>query len=659
MRKYLLYIATAVFFAVSTISASAGNPTSQQDTVYTLESIAVTGSRVPLALNQSARMVTVLDSVAISSMPANSINDLLKFAVGVDVRQRGVMGMQTDISIRGGTFDQIAILLNGVSISDPQTGHNAGDFPVDISEIDRIEILEGPAARAYGTSSLLGAVNIVTKTHEKSGVSARVEGGSHKYLNASVGGNINSGKFSNQLSLNYTRTDGYTLSREGTHNTDFAAAKAFYQGGYDGSKIGVKWHTGLSVKDFGSNTFYSPRYDDQFEHVLKTYTAIQAETYGRLHFKPSIFWNHTEDRFELFRGRSDKYPFNFHRTNVVGANLGGWVESNVGRTAFGAEVRNESILSTNLGEPLENPIAVKGYDAAYKVGLKRTDINVYLEHNVILKRFTFSAGVTLAKNTGNDEGPRLYPGADVSFRLSDHWKAYASYNSSLRMPTFTELYYSVGGHLADKNLKAEKMKAAEAGLKYLSTGIRAIATVYYHHGTDLIDWIKDTSVPDAPWTSVNHSVINSIGEEFTLRLEPQLLLGRPEFPVRSFNISYAHIDQDKKADKGFESYYSLEYLRNKFVVQLDLQLFGKLNLDLSGRWHDRSGSYRLYQDGVDTGRIVEYEPYTVIDAKLSWDEPSWSVFLTAENLLDRTYYDHANIPQPGLWLRAGVKLRVE
>ena len=659
MRKHFLYISTAALFAVSAINASAGTPTSPQDTVYTLESISVTGSRVPLTLNQSARMVTVLDSVALSTMPANSINDLLKFAVGVDVRQRGVMGMQTDISIRGGTFDQIAILLNGVSISDPQTGHNAGDFPVDISEIDRIEILEGPAARAYGTSSLLGAVNIVTKTHEKSGVSARVEGGSHKYLNASVGGNINTGKFSNQLSVSYTRTDGYTLSRQGTNNTDFAAAKAFYQGNYDGARIGIKWHTGLSVKDFGSNTFYSPRFDDQFEHVLKTYTAIQAETYGRLHFKPSIFWNHTEDRFELFRGRIDKYPFNFHRTNVVGANLGGWVESNAGRTAFGAEVRNEGIISTNLGEPLQNPIAVKGYDAAYKVGLNRTDINIYLEHNVILNRFTFSAGVTAAKNTGNDEGLRLYPGADASFRISDHWKAYASYNSSLRMPTFTELYYSVGGHLADKNLKAEKMKATEVGLKYLNTGIRAIATVYYHHGTDLIDWIKDTSVPDAPWTSVNHSVINSIGEEFTLRLEPQLLLGRPEFPVRSFNISYAHIDQDKKADKGFESYYSLEYLRNKFVVQLDLQLFGKLNLDLSGRWHDRSGSYRLYQDGVDTGRIVEYEPYTVIDAKLSWDEPSWSIFLTAENLLDRTYYDHANIPQPGLWLKAGVKLRVE
>ena len=656
LRQYLVYL---LLTTVSVLQASAQDLISEIDSVYTLESVSVTGSRVPISLNQSTRMVTILDSVAISTIPANSINDLLKFAVGVDVRQRGVMGMQTDISIRGGTFDQIAVLINGISISDPQTGHNSGDFPVDISEIDRIEILEGPAARTYGTASLLGAVNIVTKTHSKSGVSARLEGGSHALLGAGVSGNVNYGRFSSQLSFNYTRTDGYTLSREGTPNTDFATAKAFYQGRYDGKAAVIKWHSGVSVKDFGSNTFYSPRFDDQFEHLLKTYTAVQAETFGKLHFKPSLYWNHTQDRFELFRGRPDKYNFNFHRTNVVGANIGGWVQSNFGKTAFGAEVRNESIISTNLGEPLDKIIPVKGYDASYKVGLSRTDINIYMEHNVVLQRFTFSAGLTAAKNTGNDEGFRLYPGADVSLRISDYWKAYVSYNSSLRMPTFTELYYSVGGHLADKNLKAEKMQATEIGLKYLNTGIRAIATVYYHHGTDLIDWIKDTTVPDALWTSVNHSVINSIGEEVTLRLEPHLLLGKPGFPVRTINLSFAHIDQDKKAEEGIESYYSLEYLRNKFVFQFDLKLLAKLNLDISTRWNDRSGSYRLYENGNDTGKVVEYEPYTVVDARLSWDEPSWSIYLSAENLLNRTYYDHANIPQPGLWLKAGVRLRLE
>ena len=116
-----------------------------------------------MQLGASARIVTVLDSLTLASLPAQSVNDLLKYSVGVDVRQRGVMGMQSDISVRGGTCEQIAVLLNGINICDPQTGHNAVDFPVSTNEIDHIEILEGPAARVYGTSSLVGAINIVTK----------------------------------------------------------------------------------------------------------------------------------------------------------------------------------------------------------------------------------------------------------------------------------------------------------------------------------------------------------------------------------------------------------------------------------------------------------------------------------------------------------------
>ena len=132
-----------------------------------LDDVEVTGSRAPLALGQAARMVTVLSREEIQAAPVQSINDLLKYTVGVDVRQRGPIGAQTDVSIRGGTSEQITILLNGINICDPQTGHNAFDFPCDISDIERIEVLEGPAGRVYGTSSLLGAINIVTKSGER------------------------------------------------------------------------------------------------------------------------------------------------------------------------------------------------------------------------------------------------------------------------------------------------------------------------------------------------------------------------------------------------------------------------------------------------------------------------------------------------------------
>ena len=135
------------------------------DKETTLDDVEVTGSCAPLALGQAVRMVTVLSREEIQAAPVQSINDLLKIAVGVDVRQRGPIGAQTDVSIRGGTSEQITILLNGISICDPQTGHNAFDLPCDISDIERIEVLEGPAGRVYGTSSLVGAINIVNITN--------------------------------------------------------------------------------------------------------------------------------------------------------------------------------------------------------------------------------------------------------------------------------------------------------------------------------------------------------------------------------------------------------------------------------------------------------------------------------------------------------------
>ena len=127
-----------------------------------LSDVGVTGSRAPLATSQAARMVTVLSREDIAQAPVQSVNDLLKYAVGVDVRQRGALGSQTDVSIRGGTQEQITVLLNGINIGDPQTGHNTFDFPFQLEDIVRIEVLEVPAGRVYGTSSLVGAINIVT-----------------------------------------------------------------------------------------------------------------------------------------------------------------------------------------------------------------------------------------------------------------------------------------------------------------------------------------------------------------------------------------------------------------------------------------------------------------------------------------------------------------
>jgi len=631
-----LQSATAAHRHVSTD----GTETTDTTTAYkeaTLEDIEVTGSRAPLVLGQAVRMVTVLTREDIQAAPVQSINDILKLAVGVDVRQRGPIGAQTDVSIRGGTQEQIAVLLNGINICDPQTGHNTFDLPCDISDIVRIEVLEGPAARVYGTSSLLGAINVVTSSSPKlgevrRGLNMRIEGGSYGYL-TTVGRMENA---SHSLSANYTRSDGYSRSKAGHLNSDYQGGKAFYQGGYDGEQVQLNWHAGLSTKGFGSNTFYSAKYDEQYEKTTKFYTALQGETKGWLRFRPAIYWNRSYDRFELIRDSEDKVPFNHHRTDVFGINLNSWFDWLLGRTACGAEFRNEDLVSSNLGEPLHET------DGKYRFGLNRTNLSFHLEHNIAVSCFNLSAGLMAVKNTWNGMPWTIYPSVDASIRLDDHWKLYASYNESLRMPSFTELYYSVGGHKADKYLKPEELRAIEGGVKYRTSHLTAQASIFYHHARNMIDWVMDTRDVTATWQSVNYTKVNTLGQEITVNYQWSIINGQ---------LSYCHLHEEKDEQPFLQSQYALEYLRHKVTAQGRLRLTQHLQMTVGYRWQDRMGSYTTPQ-----GEVRDYRPYSVVDARLAWNSDTYSIYVEGNNLTNHPYVDHGNVPQPGAWMMAGVKV---
>ena len=621
-----------------------------------LDEVSVTGTRAPLTVSQQARMVTVLSREDIKAAPVQSVNDLLKYAVGVDVRQKGALGALTDVSIRGGNSEQITVLLNGINICDAQTAHNTFDFPVDISEIERIEVLEGPAGRVYGTSSLLGAINIVTKTPSSSSLSARVEGGSYGYLAAGACANIAQGRWNNQLSGSFTRSDGYLRNKANRLNADYKTSKAFYQGNYNDSQIAVRWHAGMSVKDFGANTFYAAKYDDQFEHTFKTFTALQAENkQGKFHIRPSIYWNRSMDRFELFRGAPQKYAYNYHRTDVYGVNLNAYFDWSLGRTAFGAELRHEELVSTNLGEKLERPHHIHGTDRNYTNGINRTNLQFVLEHNIILSRFTLSAGVIAVKNSQADMNMRVYPGIDASYRMGNAWKVYASYNTSLRMPSFTELFYSVGGHKADKHLKPEELSALEAGLKYNARGISGKTSIFYNHQKNLIDWISDGTLDanGSPlWKSVNFGRINVVGVEASLSFDCRTLMPSQRF-LKQFSLAYCYLNQNEKEHKGITSKYVLEYVKNKMVANLQLNLWRNLDLGLNYRLLHRMGGY------IDTNnQRHNYATYGILDTRLSWNTGKWTAFAAANNLLNRTYVDYGNVPQPGTWITAGVSIQM-
>ena len=656
----VLSVATLTYASAESVST---DPVVTDSTATTtaremvLEEVSVTGSRAPLTKSQAARMVTVLERADIQQAPVQSINDLLKYAVGVDVRQRGPIGAQTDISIRGGTHDQIILLLNGINICDPQTGHNAMDLPIDLSEIVRIEVLEGPAGRIYGTSSLVGAINIVTRPAQETSADVCLEGGSFGYGHISGRANIQHQSWNNQMSASYSRSDGYSRSKAGSLNTDFSGSKAFYQGQYEDDDVRLNWHLGIADKGWGSSTFYaSPKWtaDDQYEHTTKLYSAIQGETKrGRLHFSPSLYWNQNHDRYEGYRGQAEKMKFNYNRTDVYGVNLSSYFDWAAGRTAFGAELRNEDLVSGNLGEPLSQTHQIKGTDREYTLGVNRTNISGYLEHNLLLRNLTLSAGLVAIKNTWSNMNMTVYPGVDISYRPTPSWVLHASYNTSLRMPSFTEMYYKLQGYSADPHLKPEEMQALEAGINYRQPTFNIQFSLWHHHGKNMIDWIMDTTKGDeAVWQSVNHTKVNSLGVEFRGELDFRQLLPAQRL-FQKFDISYSYIDQDKEQESNIVSQYALEYLKHKLVARIQLRPMEKLSLSLNYRWQDRVGSYTDFD-----GNVCDYKPYALFDTRLTWQETKWKAYIEANNLLDKRYHDYGLVEQPGRWLIAGINIHL-
>ena len=627
----------------------------------TLHEVQVSGSMAPLTRLQSARIVSVLTREDIQAAGVQSVNDLLKLASGVDVRQRGGFGIQTDISIDGGTFDQITLLLNGANISNPHTGHLAADLPVSLADIERIEILSGASSRIYGGSAFGGCVNIVTRHDKANTISGGAEGGMHGTVQGDARLALTYGRVSNRLSAGGGRTSG------GTENSDWRKGQVYYQGDLTHKDFDLTWQFGFSKKNYGANTFYSAAYPYQYERNERYIMSIGAETKGKFHFTPSVYWNRTYDNFELVRG--ERFGENFHMGNVYGAKLGGHFDWLCGKTAVGAEVRNEDILSTNLGKPMEPTeyIGVRGEEGIeYNHHDNRTNVSYNLEHNILLSHWTISAGVIANMNTSVDHRFRFYPGADIAYRPTTEWKIYASYSKGFRLPTFTDLYYKSPTLNGNAGLRPEVNHSMQLGTQYTRQGLSATVRAFYHRGHNMIDWVMYDATDIYHSTSFN---LDNMGIQAEGRLDFTKMFNKDIY-LRHLSIGYTYIHQHRR-DKIeiFKSNYALEYLRHKLTASLDHKIYAKLSATWSLRWQDRRGAYIRYGNtyidpttgylrGTSTGELTSYRPYATLDIKLQWTDRHWSAYVLATNVTDQRYYDLGNVRQPGAWILAGARFDI-
>jgi len=642
-------LAASYFICLGYMNTFAQAETDSITNKIRLAEVQVTAHRAPSLYSEVGRLITVVPRSEIDALPVQSVQGLLKYMMNVDVRERGPLGVQADLSLRGGSFDQVMILLNGVNITDPQTGHHNLNLPVDLNSIERIEIIEGPAARVHGPNAFSGAVNIVTATSKQNKVSANILAGEHGLYNAGATLNHNIGNTTSFLSASKGSSNGYI------DNTDFDLMNLFYQIRYQKDSESLNFQTGYTTKAFGANSFYTAAYPNQYEETRTFFSSLGFETGNIIKLNPSIYWRRHHDRFELFRGNNDAPDWyvnhNYHLTDVYGGNINATIPWALGKTSVGGELRSENIWSNNIGNTLDEPLDVPGEEGVYFTkSYSRTNASLFLEHNFKVGNFSVSGGVMANFNSGLDYRLNWFPGVDVSYWISPRVKWLASYNQSLRMPTFTDLSYNSPIHVGNADLEPEEAATLETGMKYVSSVFSGHANAFYRRGKNLIDWGRPVGQEEYTTTNVNE--IDAYGVEVMTTLFPDKL--GLAF-LEKVDIGYAWLEQNKNPDPGYESRYVLNHVKHKLNMGIQHQIIG----DFSARWNflyqDRVGSYQSSTDNA----LVEYKPFLMTDLRVTWKHQNWRFFAEATNLFDVEYYDMGELARPGRWIKGGIQLTLD
>lgn len=609
-----------------------GHATAQQrpDTAmatHNLGEVIVQENRLAAPLKASNRNITIISRKQIDAMAVTSINEVLAFVPGLDVRQRGPGGIQADIGIDGGTFDQTLVLLNGIKITDAQTGHNMMNLPVSLADVDHIEVLRGAAARVYGINALNGAINIITRQAKETGAVINAHAGSSfkkderdKLYNGygiSATGSLAGRNSGQSLSLGANSGNGYR------YNTAYDNYRAFYQGSFVADSLHqYNVLAGFVKNSYGANGFYAAPGDKESEETVQTFLAAVSNT-SRItrHWvmTPRVSYRYTEDNYLYVK--QNKAGANLHDNNIVDVELNNSFETAIGSFGAGAEARYEAINSNNLG--IHN----------------RTNLGLYGEYKSKAdRRFNFTVGGYL--NYNSSYGWQFFPGADAGFNITNDLKLYANIGTAQRLPTYTDLYYKSAAIMGNAKLGAEKATYMEAGIRKFSGQFSYSGSVFYRQVSDFIDYVKDSLAQ--PWQPQNFQRADTKG--FTLNAGYTTALHeKGVFNSLGVNAGYNYLSPSFKGNGNSNkiSRYVIESLRHQLTANVRAALLQHFTVSAAARYCMR----------------INYKDYTVVDARIAYSQRRYQIYADANNLLDVTYVEAGAVPMPGRWVTLGGSVK--
>jgi iron complex outermembrane receptor protein len=555
------------------------------------ESVVVTGTFEPVPLDGIDRSVSVIDTRQ-APLLFNHWVQYLQLDPSVDVQERGPDGVQADLTIRGSSFGQTLVLLNGLRMNDVQTGHHNMDLPLPADSIERIEILRGAGSTFYGSDATAGSVNFITGPAEFSEFRAGASVGNFGTNEQTGSASLLHGPWDEQLSFARDFSSGFMADR------DYRSFTAFSNTGLQTGLGRTLVMLGYGDKPFGANQFYGNF--DSWERTKSWFGALKQDLGSNTEF--DLGYRRHTDEFILFRENPAFYENNhsdeswqaaLRRKQTLGQNS---------TLFYGGEGFHESIDSNNLGQHARSRGAI------------------YLDYDMrVLGRVSFSAGTREEIFASHGE---FSPTVSAGVWLKAGWKLKGSASRAFRLPTYTDLYYGDPANVGNPNLLPESAWSYEGGLLWDRGGrYKAEVTVFERREKNDIDYVR--SSPTDLWHAANIDRLNFTGAETSLEIR----LPRQQ----RLQFAFTGIHGAQQALSGLESKYVFNYPISDGVISWQGMLPGQ------------------FVARTRIGVVDRYarDPYGLWDIAVAREFQYVAAHLALSNLTDTQYQEIEGVAMPG------------
>jgi len=599
-----------IFALTSAVSTAQENIRSiLQDTVN-LDEVVVTGTAVKVNRSNVPMAVSVVSTAQLNQSIETSLLPAINGRVpGLFVTERGIMGFGVSagaagqISIRGvggSPTTGVLMLIDGHPQFMGIFGHPLPDSYVT-SDVEKVEVIRGPASILYGSNAMGGVINIITRKQKEDGFhgNAHLMAGSYNTSKYMASAGYKKDRFSAFVSVNHDRTNGHRV------NSDFKITNGYLKLAYEMNRnLDITADLSLAsfhAQDPGPDTLNA--ISGNILDVTRGYWSLTLNNdYEKYSGTVKFFQNFGEHKIsDGFHSNDVNYGVNLFETARLFE--GNTLTVGADYLVYGGDARNEIFNSFITDTSI--------YDAG---------VYGFLQQK-LFGSLTLNAGLRIQNH--KTYGTEWIPAGGFALRLGANTTWKGSVAKGFRSPTIRELF--VWNH--NVSLRPEKIINYETGI-YQTFGhdrFRLELTGFVVNGHDLIITVPMQGLQNA-------GEVANRGIEFsgTANISRNLTL--------SSTYSYTHMEKTVYATPKHNLFASIDYSLKKLHATISVQ----------------------YVDQLDTDPAVnkeDMETYTLLDSKVSYKLFKWcELFLSAENILNQEYENNIYYPMPGITAFGGAKM---